>query len=706
MSAIKIRVGAAVDSGVASAFMPIIAAARKARAAVDAEFSASAKTTQGVYRTNARAAEQSAAQAAKAAAKQAKEEAKAAKAAQKVWESYYQGQQKLREKDAADAAKAAEKSNAVMRKAAVDGARFAYSNVARVGRFAMDIARGAGVQLDIGSAVGRSVENKQTAVDLSNAAFNTGAPGSENRTDPAEILRRAQGAGKAHAIENAEVLAGLQAFVGKTGDLKTALALLDNMAKLTKATGANFGDMASMAGEISNGLDGVEDKGKASFEVMRAFAGQGKMGAVEVKDLASQAAKLVAAASAMGGDRAKNLIEMGALAQLSKAFGGAASATQAATSVAGLANTLKTPARIKSFKDAGVDVFETGADGMKRQKDFFKIIKESLAATKGDPEAFKKLFASTIGGKPAEAMASVFRNAGGGEKGQQAIDKMLRGYMSAGISDRELDVSAARAEGTTKSAVVRFNNAMEDVGERLADRLGPALERLTPQLVSLGDTAAKVAVAFADNPVQGIGAIVGASIVASIAKAAIGQMAGKALSAAVSALPAGSFGMATAAITIGSAVLAIKAYNDKRDEAAGEVNRTFDTTNDLLRKVGEQRKRGAVDKDLIDELARRRADIEGLRGAGKGYEDQDATALGTVKHGLTKAVATVFGGGDELAKKEGEGAAAKTLDRGLAIQAQAIDSLVGALKAGQIKVNVTVNQSGNPTVDQSNRTGP
>jgi hypothetical protein len=260
------------------------------------------------------------------------------------------------------------------------------------------------------------------------------------------------------------------------------------------------------------------------------MAGQGKVGAVEMKDLAKYGGRLAAASQAFGGNAGQNLGDMGALAQLSVARGGASSAAEAATSVAGFANTLKTPARVKEFKAHGVDIFAKGG-GFKSVLDILKD-SSSAAVERGGTEApleFKKMFANVKGGQSADpafqAYIKAFRasmevtksKTKADEAGKKAIDELFDSFGKA-ISENEEKESFDRSMKTGAAQVQLFNNKMSEIGGQIAGRVLPQLQKLSPFIVSAVEAFAKVVTYAAENP----GNAIAAAVVASIAKAAIG----------------------------------------------------------------------------------------------------------------------------------------------------------------------------------------
>src|SRR6185436_1540059 len=150
---------------------------------------------------------------------------------------------------------------------------------------------------------------------------------------------------------------------------------------------------------------------------MRLIASQTKIGSIEMADWAKRMPKIAAAAGQVEGDFGTNVGNLAALGQISKRGGGAATAAEAATSVAGLINTLKTPARVAQFQKQGINVFGGGG----KIRDPVEIILESLKKTKGDPLALKKLFANVQGERAVTGLANVYRDAGGGAAGEAAF---------------------------------------------------------------------------------------------------------------------------------------------------------------------------------------------------------------------------------------------------------------------------------------------
>lgn len=370
---LRIKIGVSVDADASRVFEPIERASARARKRVkenlDAATSAVKKPTPSgddPYRETARKAVASAQMrvAAEAAASSQISAIRKREAAEADAE---------RRKTVTAALNAAKAIAGAAGNAAGRGAKFAKDVVGEGGtsayralpgavRFgrqvAGDLARGAGLNLDPVAAMQKGIGLEKKSVDLSNAGFMAGAKGPAGvRQDPKEILEGIRNAATATALDVGSAAEGLQAFVSKTGDLDTGRAVLGDLGKLARATGTDFGDMVSAAGDVATQLDEVGDKSQRVEKlnaIMRTVAGQGKLGAVEIKDLAVQMAKLSAVAPQFSGSFEENMGEMGALVQMARAKGGAASAPQAATSLGSFVSTLSKSARVKEFDARGI----------------------------------------------------------------------------------------------------------------------------------------------------------------------------------------------------------------------------------------------------------------------------------------------------------------------------------------------------------------
>lgn len=621
MPAIRLTIGAHLDPSAVNVLAPLLAAMQRARAQIASESKALGQDIAKGYRDapgNARKAFGDAAKAAedgnarirRSARTAADEQTAAAEHVFRVKVRYFE-----------EEARAAEAAMQRQRSAARSVFTGAAGNFAGMARGALgvtgQIARGAGVNLDIGSLVGRTLDTEKRAGELSSAAYMPGAAGAAGqRQDPKVLISEARATADAVALDTNKALEGLQAFVGKTGDLETGRAIFRDLAVYSKATGTELEDMISAAGDVSLAFGDTENKSAKILSVMRGIAGQGKLGAVEIKDLSVQMAKISAQAPQFQGKIEDTLLLLGAFAQEARQRGGAASASQAANSVSGLVQIFKTPARVKAFAAEGIDVFDKKS-GLIRNPQI--LLEEALRKRGMDPVGFKKMFANMQGGRAVEGFASIYRQAGGGETGMAAVraefDRLKKSTMGQG----EIQESFARAMGTNASKVQLFNNALDRIAEQAAGRVLPAMEQLGPGAIKAAGGLADLAVFVAENPIKAAMAGAAASITAEAGKLALKSLLEKAIGGGASS---GVLGAAGIALTIGVATIAIEsAMLEMKEKAEARTQDSMIEGLNAREQARAARERGKYDPEAAKALQTAIADQEQRiqRGSGEGH---------------------------------------------------------------------------------------
>jgi hypothetical protein len=403
--------------------------------------------------------------------------------------------------------------------AAGAGVRAGASTAVRVGRRVLgDMVSGMSIDTDFSSGIRQGVHLESAAVALSNSAYQPNAEGkpsefdramgrdARKRVDPSQLVKEVRDVANFAAFDPTKAMAGLQAFVAKTGDLGTARDIFKDLAKYSKASGTDLEDMVDAAGDVSNALGDVDNKGEKIKQVMRMIAGQGKLGAVEIKDLSSQMAKLAAQAPQFEGDAGNNIAVMGMLAQEARQRGGAVSAQGAATAVTSFAGTFGKNARYRNMMAVGIDPYSKTEKG--KLRDPREIIVEALQKTGGDPVKMGKLFADVQAQRVTKGFGNIYRdaylNAGkGGASEEQKVaaatkavrDEMDR-LMKAEMDAAEISESFAKAMGTSESKVQLFNNKLAESGDEMRKALLPAVEQLAPRVVDLAKSFTDAVGAF------------------------------------------------------------------------------------------------------------------------------------------------------------------------------------------------------------------
>ncbi len=493
----------------------------------------------------------------------------------------------------------------------------AVGTVAKIGGAAAGIAGG----FAAADALRERSEVQRRASALANAAG-----------DPNLKGRLAEEAGSVKGFSGTETLGSMQAFVGKTGDLGAARASLQGIGALALATDSDFETMGETAGNAFNVIaDAIEDPKKrieALQKVMAGWAGQGNIGAVELKDLAQFGGRLGASTRKFAGDPADLLIKMGAMAQAAVRAGGASDAAEATTGVARFAADLvKKPAQ-KALTAMGVDVFAgPGKKGSKEYQsklaDPGRIIADILEKTKGSL-ALNEDVVNAESGKVLGGFADLYLKAESKKKGsgRDAVLGEFKRYENAAIAPEAVK---AQAESRLSDPDMQLKEAAKVFNESVGRELAPVAVKLAHQFAELVPLAATAARMFGkmigyltENPFSGIGIIVGAAIVKDIATAGISSLIKGAFSAASEAISkrgggtvdaeTGEFkaggklaaaGMGAAiGITIASAIITAGVVNFEKSEqdmsAEGQKLNAVRASTDpafIRQQVEEQRKR-------------------------------------------------------------------------------------------------------------------
>jgi hypothetical protein len=401
------------------------------------------------------------------------------------------------------------------------------------GRYAAGaLAIGGGFALT--GAVSQQMRETAMASDLANQM---GDP-----TQKGRILKEAQGV---RGFTGEQTLSAMSGFVEKTGDVNAARAAIQDLSQLALATGTDFGDMGEAAGQAFNVIrDSIKDPKKqieALNEVMSAFAAQGNMGAVEIKDLAVEIASLGAASRKYLGDPAQMLKNMGAMAQAAVARGGAANAAEASTAVVRFGEDLtKKPAQ-KALAGMGINIFGDKAKTI--LKDPKEILADVMKATGGDMTKLQDVFnAQSIkafqGFSPlmkeaedANAKLPKGQRLAKGEAGKRALLGEFGKFADAKLSKETI---AERAGSRLEDADKQFTDAMKKFNAEVGSRLLPALTKLIPKIAEL----TPYVTAFIDKLIWAIekfgvlgtiGGAIAAKVTADIAAASIGEAITKAI---------------------------------------------------------------------------------------------------------------------------------------------------------------------------------
>ena len=193
---------------------------------------------------------------------------------------------------------------------------------------------------------------------------------------------------RASGLNRQELLDGAAAYVALTGDAAGAAAGMGLFAQVSNATGSSMADIAATAAAMKDNLGIKPSEFEAAFS---ALAVQGKAGAVELRELATELAGVAPSfAQFKNGKGAEGLAEMGAVLQVvRKGFG---STSEAATGFRSMMVAVQRNA--VKFSKAGVRIFDKDPKtGKKSLRDFSDIV-DAIAHSKlaKDPTLLTKAF--------------------------------------------------------------------------------------------------------------------------------------------------------------------------------------------------------------------------------------------------------------------------------------------------------------------------
>ena len=297
-----------------------------------------------------------------------------------------------------------------------------------------------------------------------------------------------------------ELISAIEKIVGKTGDLQFAVDNMQNLAYAISATGAAGEDVGAMGADLMEKF-GIKDQ-QEIIKTLGLLVNQGKAGAFELRDLATQGERVTAAYASTGRQGREAVAEMGAMLQMTrKATGGP---EQTATALEALIRNFNDPMKRKILLDSGIRLMDP--EDPKRMRSVIEISKDIIRVTKGDRSKIG-LAVDQEGIRALTAMMIEYNQTGG----FKSIDEFLT---TSSDPQTLLDDSKEVAQ-TFNSAMTSLRTAfMYFAHTNLAgpiQTLADALNSLDPetlqQILSYGGTAlGGLAAVWAGSKVIGMGA--------------------------------------------------------------------------------------------------------------------------------------------------------------------------------------------------------
>jgi len=272
-------------------------------------------------------------------------------------------------------------------------------------------------------------------------------------------------------LSRGSLLEGASAYVALTGDAEGAAEAMKLFGKVSNATGSSMADIAATAAAMKDNL-GIDPK---DFEAgFSALAVQGKEGAVELRELATELSGIAPSfAQFKGGKGAAGLAEMGASLQvIRKGFG---SSSEAATGMRALMVSIARHA--DKFRKAGVQIYDKDPKtGKKRLRDFSDII-------------------DAIGKSKLANSPTLLTDAFGSDEAKRAYDQLIQNRkLLDDLIARSSDANAINRDAATyqQSAAGRIEAAWNKVKLAVAEAFSPERIEIAVKLIEKAAAAFEV----------------------------------------------------------------------------------------------------------------------------------------------------------------------------------------------------------------------
>lgn len=272
----------------------------------------------------------------------------------------------------------------------------------------------------------------------------------------------------ATGVSRNELVKGAQAYVALTGDAAGAIEATRLFGEVAAGTGASMEDVSATAAALRQNLKIDPKDFRKAFDVL---VKQGKIGAIEIKDLATKMANIAPQFSSFAGSRnVEGMSELGAMLQVAKQ--GFGSADEAATGFNGMMTQLNR--NQKKLKKLGIKVVDPKTGKFKNLLQIVREIGENKAIQK--PGAMLEALGEE---KAVRAMSVLIENL-------KEVDRIKRESLNS-------DQVAKDNLAFQASTAGKLQRAMETAKNVIAEAFTPdRIERFAAAVVKLGDAFAKI----------------------------------------------------------------------------------------------------------------------------------------------------------------------------------------------------------------------
>lgn len=271
-------------------------------------------------------------------------------------------------------------------------------------------------------------------------------------------------------VDPEKILSGIEEVITRTGEFEVAVENIGNIARTIRATGAAGEDVGALVANLFEKFN-IRDA-QTMLKMIDSLALQGKAGAFELKDLATQGNRVSAAFAATGRTGPAAVREMGAILQMVRRNTG--SADEAATSFERMIATL-TQEKVKELQKKGIRIWDAEElkKGNKIARSIPDIIKDIVKATKGDTEKLAEVF-DIRALRAINAFALEFKQKGNFE----SFDRFLK-QQGTGA---QVMADAARAAKTASAALDSLATSWKALAD---DALDEPIDKVTKMVNAL-----------------------------------------------------------------------------------------------------------------------------------------------------------------------------------------------------------------------------
>lgn len=316
-------------------------------------------------------------------------------------------------------------------------------------------------------------------------------------------------------IDPSELLSAIEKISAKTGDLDFGIENIKNLAYAISATRSAGEDIGALAGDLFEKF-GIRNA-DSILSTLGLLANQGKLGAFELKDLATQGERVTAAYAAMGRKGPNAVAEMGALLQMAKK--GTGSAEQAATAFEAVIRNLTDKDKIEQLEDAGIKMRNVNGEF----RSAVDIIKDIIIRTKGDTTMLGDVF-DTFAKRGINVMAAGYAELRKEGKNVEESFEMISKFQNASRDGQVVINDSIIMAKTFNSAVTSLKTALS---QKVFTELTPYLQNLADAINATSPEQIREYLEIAKNTFLGLGALWLGAKALRIGSGLVGAIGGK-----------------------------------------------------------------------------------------------------------------------------------------------------------------------------------